>query len=218
MAQAVGENDEKMQSTLGLINVSTHQYAKPLKKIEDGEDVAFFIHSKAYNDIVSFILQLNKSVIPQKVGTETGDEMQSWVLGSKATLSSSSTITGLRAILQQLRDYMIEVLPDTGPRRFGNISFRKWFDIIRYKSLHLLEEYLPEICKCSAKTDGSITAADELASYFMGSFGSAERLDYGTGHELNFIAFLAGIWKLGGFRELSQGEAERAIVIGVFEP
>ena len=218
MAQSIGENNGIENSTLELIDTSTHQYTKPLKKIEDGEDVAFFIHSKAYNDIVSFIFRLNISLIPQKLKSEQGDEVQSWVLGSEAVYSSSSTVRGLRAILERLRDHMVEIVPDTGPRRFGNISFRKWFDVLRHESLQLLREYLPDICKCSTKTGDSNTAAEELVSYFMGSFGSAERLDYGTGHELNFIAFLAGVWKLGGFRKLPQGEAERAIVTGVFEP
>lgn len=218
MAQANSEKNEQTKSKLGLIDVSIHRFTKPIKKIEVGEDVTFFIHSKAYDDIVSFIFQLNISLFPQKVETEQGHKVQKWVLGSEALFSSFPTVIGLRAILQKLKDYMLEVLPDTGPRRFGNISFRKWFDISRHKSLQFLEEYLPNIFTSSVETDGSITAADELVSYFMGSFGSAERLDYGTGHELNFIAFLAGIWKLGGFRELPHGEAERAIVIGVFEP
>jgi serine/threonine-protein phosphatase 2A activator len=30
----------------------------------------------------------------------------------------------------------------------------------------------------------------EILPYFVGSFGSAQRLDYGTGHELSFAAFL----------------------------
>lgn len=36
--------------------------------------------------------------------------------------------------------------------------------------------------------------------YLLGSFGSPQRLDYGTGHELSFAAFLCGIWVLGGFQ------------------
>jgi serine/threonine-protein phosphatase 2A activator len=31
----------------------------------------------------------------------------------------------------------------------------------------------------------------------MESFGSNERLDYGTGHELNFVAFLFCLFKMG---------------------
>ncbi len=44
-------------------------------------------------------------------------------------------------------------------------------------------------------------ALQELKPYFIGSFGSPQRLDYGTGHELSFLAFLACLWKLGCFND-----------------
>ena len=66
------------------------------------------------------------------------------------------------------------------------------------------------------------SAEDELASYLLGGFGSSQRLDFGTGHELSFLAFLGCLWKLGGFTagdEISDdGRLERSIVLGVFEP
>ncbi|KAK3402204.1 Phosphotyrosyl phosphate activator protein-domain-containing protein [Sordaria brevicollis] len=62
---------------------------------------------------------------------------------------------------------------------------------------------------------------EELKAYFLGGFGSAQRLDYGTGHELSFMMFLGGLWKLGGFEgeeNDEDGEVERRIVLGVVEP
>lgn len=62
---------------------------------------------------------------------------------------------------------------------------------------------------------------EELKAYFLGGFGSAQRLDYGTGHELSFIMFLGGLWKLGGFEGEEKDEdreVERRIVLGVVEP
>lgn len=61
---------------------------------------------------------------------------------------------------------------------------------------------------------GNDTIIQELKSYLLGGFGSAQRLDYGTGHELSFLAFLASLWKLGAFVE---GE-ESMVVIGVIQP
>ena len=60
----------------------------------------------------------------------------------------------------------------------------------------------------------SVDFREEIKVYLLGSFGSAQRLDYGTGHELSFVAFLGCLWKVGAFED---GE-ERAIVVGVIQP
>lgn len=66
---------------------------------------------------------------------------------------------------------------------------------------------------------GDGKAKDEVSSYLLGGFGSVQRLDYGTGHELSFIAFLGCLWKLGYFKDGQQdGEIEREIVLKVIEP
>ena len=43
----------------------------------------------------------------------------------------------------------------------------------------------------------------DVSPYFVNAFGSYERLDYGTGHELNFIAFLLCLSKVGVLGRLS---------------
>jgi serine/threonine-protein phosphatase 2A activator len=43
---------------------------------------------------------------------------------------------------------------------------------------------------CGNPSDG-VDANAELKEYLLGSFGSPQRLDYGTGHELSFVAFIA---------------------------
>ena len=40
-------------------------------------------------------------------------------------------------------------------------------------------------------------AAVELASYFAESWGNATRIDYGTGHETTFVAWLACLEQIG---------------------
>lgn len=55
-------------------------------------------------------------------------------------------------------------------------------------------------------------AAPELASYWEAAFGHPGRLDYGTGHETTFVAFLYGLARLG---LVGDGERE-AFVTRVF--
>lgn len=55
-------------------------------------------------------------------------------------------------------------------------------------------------------------AIPELAVYLTGGFGNATRIDYGSGHELSFFAWLCGIALLGGFAE----EDYQAIVLRIF--
>lgn len=71
----------------------------------------------------------------------------------------------------------------------------------------------------AVKGSDGVTAKDEVGAYLMASFGSPQRLDYGTGHELSFVAFVGCLWKLGFFKDGQEGGAiEREIVLNVIEP
>src|SRR5579871_6555918 len=188
------------------------QFIPPSKQINDGVDMPFWLSSKAYTDIMKFLLQLNISMFPKKKGEDT---IESWPLGAQ-NVQYSPTVIDLRALIKNLEKILEDVPPDPGPRRFGNISFRRWYEIVENRVDDLLTEHLPKsILNFNHSTE--VTALDELRSYFLGSFGSPQRLDYGTGHELSFLAFIGCIWKLGGFQVNDPGVEERGIVLGVIE-
>jgi serine/threonine-protein phosphatase 2A activator len=197
-----------------------HKFILPVKKIHDGQDVSFFLTSLAYKDIVTFVMQLNHSMIPRLAENQTATKVQTWELDSDA-VTLSEPIQKLQQLIRRLDSFMDEVPPDTGPRRFGNISFRKWYNLVEENLPVLLREFLPPAIESfgdSPDDAAGATALDELQVYLMGSFGSPQRLDYGTGHELSFLAFLGALWKLGLFTGYEPGTAERGIVIGIFEP
>ncbi|KAL4810905.1 Phosphotyrosyl phosphate activator protein-domain-containing protein [Aspergillus unguis] len=192
-----------------------HTFTKPSKRINEGQDVNEFLSSKAYVDIMTFLLQLNRSVFPTKYAD---GRVQTWTSNCEA-VEYSAPVRQLQHLLSKLESILEEAPPDTGPRRFGNISFRRWYEIVESRAASLLEECLsPEILHTPSSDSGGPTAEVELLAYFLGSWGSPQRLDYGTGHELSFLAFLAGIWKLNGFPQSSPGVEERAIVLGVIQP
>ena len=83
--------------------------------------------------------------------------------------------TKLIAIFNQLKGYLDEIPPDPTPQRFGNRAYRTWLTKVWENRSTILAE---------------ITDNSEAQEYFCQSFGSWSRIDYGTGHEFNFIAFL----------------------------
>ncbi|KAL1964760.1 hypothetical protein VTN77DRAFT_6627 [Rasamsonia byssochlamydoides] len=193
-----------------------HAFTTPVKKIHEGQDVQAFLTSKAYSDIMTFLLQLNRAMFPRKVS----QKVQSWPLNSDA-VEFSEPVRRLQLLLSKLEAIIEEAPPDKGPRRFGNISFRKWYQIVESRVSELLDECLsPDVLGVTnaASEPDSPTAKTELTAYFLGSFGSAQRLDYGTGHELSFLAFLTCLWKLNGFPKADPGVEERGIVLGVVQP
>lgn len=192
-----------------------HTFVEPTKKIHESQDVSAFLTSKAYSDIMTFILQLNRAMFPTKLPDGT---IQTWPLGSE-DVQYSAPVRQLQGLLSKVEDIVQEVPPDTGPRRFGNISFRRWHEVLASRASDLLRECLPaELLDRPSPTSEGVTAEAELKAYFLGSWGSGQRLDYGTGHELSFLAFLGAIWKLNGFPQSEFGVEERALVLGVIEP
>ncbi|MCJ1444525.1 MAG: Serine/threonine-protein phosphatase 2A activator 1 [Stictis urceolatum] len=126
----------------------------------------------------------------------------------------SQTVVQLQELLSALDSINDEVELDTGPRRFGNVSFRKWCNLLEERSTDLLRKHLStDVAR--VKSDSAVGPSDELRAYLIGSFGSSQRLDYGTGHELSFLAFLGCLWKLGAFGSPPSENDMREIVIGV---
>lgn len=231
---------------------SPHKFKSPTKRIHDEQDVTHFLNSPAYGTIVRFLFQLNVAMFPQhRQGNSS--EIQKWETGSSpsssAQTSFSSPVQKLSGLITKLDEMIEEAPPDlVGPRRFGNVSFRKWYSIVEERLPDLLAQHLPDKILSlddnendNNNKDGKqlggeeggegegekdkkrrVRARDELSAYLIGSFGSGQRLDYGTGHELSFLAFLGGIWRLGGFETTSSskdaGVEERGIVLGIIEP
>ncbi|KAK0333629.1 Serine/threonine-protein phosphatase 2A activator 1 [Friedmanniomyces endolithicus] len=183
-----------------------HIFSTPSKRIHSGDDLSYFLSSTAYRD-----LTLNRSMFP----TKTSDgRLDTCSLTSPPTYSAN--IDNLRSMLGTLSALIEQAPPSTGPRRFGNVAFRDWHRLAESEADALIRKHLASSIQAFTGEDPSHSTAltDELKAYLMGSFGSAQRLDYGTGHELSFIAFLGCAWKLGAFVD---GE-ERSIVIGVVQP
>ncbi|KAI5244112.1 Phosphotyrosyl phosphatase activator [Aureobasidium subglaciale] len=214
-------DDLRNGSTIPLLHVtdlsSRLHFESPSKRINDGDDLSFFLRSSAYADIMTWILQLNRSMIPMK-RVDDPHTVDTWPLKSSA-IKSSPEVAKLGNLIRSLETLMDKAPPESGPRRFGNAAFRTWHRAVQEATPSLLRDALPEKLWGRAQGDAELNSlSNELSAYLLGSFGSPERLDYGTGHELSFLAFLACVWKLGGFAQAERGVEERGIVTAIIQP
>lgn len=222
--KASGPSSSSSFPQLEILDPSTpHSFATPSKCIEDGPDVARFLTSKAYRDIGIFVMQLNRALCPRKSPSGSGPSKTYPLVGGDRR--DPESVRKLQTLLERTNAIVDEAPPDPGPRRFGNVSFRKWYALLEERTEALLRDFLDEavisfpVAEAKDRDDMAMSPLDELKAYFLGGFGSAQRLDYGTGHELSFLAFMGCLWKLGGFKDGTEGgDIERSLVLGVFEP
>jgi serine/threonine-protein phosphatase 2A activator len=117
--------------------------------------------------------------------------------------SFSVRIQRLDTVLDEL-EVLLQLYPalDTGSR-FGNPAFRSLHKAV-VRDIEQLHKEKLEL------RNGS--AISEVSVYLINSFGSEERLDYGSGHELNFMMWLLCLYQLGEI----QREDFPAIVLHTF--
>ncbi|XP_027198309.1 serine/threonine-protein phosphatase 2A activator-like [Dermatophagoides pteronyssinus] len=152
-------------------NIETKCY----RRILNATDMEMWIHSEAYRDYLNFIKLLNefaKGVHNRKF--QSRDEVNDEYLCNVIRLLDN---------LGELCD-QIEPINDDKNQRFGNKAYRIWFD-------EMLSNIRNELVNIFGHEYGS-----ELSYYLADSFGNKVRIDYGTGHEMCFIIFLMGIYKL----------------------
>jgi len=186
---------------------------EPQKRINEGTDISFFLTTKAYVYLFTFLQQLNRAMFPVR---NRDGIVTAWPV-TTLDIIQSPQVTRIRVLLQTLGTMAKETTLDTGPRRFGNSAFRTFYQKLKDRTPELMLQAIPSNVWDHVREEDKDTLVKELGAYFLGSFGSPERLDYGTGHELSFLAFVAAIWKLNGFAPSNGGNEERGIVIGVID-
>ncbi|TQV93053.1 serine/threonine-protein phosphatase 2A activator 1 [Cordyceps javanica] len=205
-----------------LDRASLPEFTTPVKRIHESSDVPEFLTSLAYRDIGVFIMQLNHAVCPRR--RRDTPVPQTFVLPPSSSSSKQEQHSSISRPVSALQDLLADVErlierapPAPGPRRFGNLSFRTWHSLLGDEAEAMLTRGALGETMAAAAGDGGEAARREVASYLLGGFGSAQRLDYGTGHELSFVAFLGCLWKLGHFAtDKPEAEMEREILITTY--
>ncbi|XP_016052119.1 PREDICTED: serine/threonine-protein phosphatase 2A activator isoform X2 [Miniopterus natalensis] len=146
------------------------------------------LHCRAYADYIGFILTLNEGVKGKKLTFE---------------YRVSEAIEKLVALLNTLDRWIDETPPMDQPSRFGNKAYRTWYAKLDQEAENLVATVVPTHLAA---------AVPEVAVYLKESVGNSTRIDYGTGHEAAFAAFLCCLCKIGVLRV----DDQIAIVFKVF--
>ncbi|GEQ69740.1 hypothetical protein JCM33374_g3414 [Metschnikowia sp. JCM 33374] len=138
------------------------------KKIVSVGDLEKWVDSPSYTSLINFIAALQKSVLG---------------VTNDAQVPASDLIPKLLDILSKV-EHIIEAHPivkDVDISRFGKPEFRDFYDDLKSSSL----EWFVDLCPTEARQ-----YAPEIQEYFVEAWGNRTRIDYGSGHELNFMLFL----------------------------
>ncbi|TPP61529.1 Serine/threonine-protein phosphatase 2A activator, partial [Fasciola gigantica] len=155
------------------------------KRINSPQDVRAWTVSKAYHDIINLIQLVSKCIASRPI---------------KPDIPTSTAVSCICELLSHMNKKIDSFPCEEQPQRFGNKSYRLWFQWMSENAKELCRSMLFEKCGITTSVVEGVSfeeILEEVAGYFTESFGNSTRIDYGTGHELAFIAFLACLFKSG---------------------
>ncbi len=143
-------------------------FQDPGRRILTAKDLELFEHSSTHSLLLSFVFSLADSAADKKI--------------SSVPLDDASPIVGtILSILLSIEEIIVSCPPaDQGSSRFGNASFRLFLDALSSQNSSWHN---------SLGLAGSALVS-EVSTYLSMSFGNRARIDYGSGHELNFVTWL----------------------------
>lgn len=155
-------------------DVSSLAFQCPSRRILSTKDHELFLASPTYNLIVAFVFGLSDAVVGSPISAVQDQDL-------------SASLRSILAILDEAEALVRATPPDdSGGSRFGNKLFRTFLDRTQAASASWHQKL-------------GLTTADavaEIETYLLQSFGNRTRIDYGSGHELNFVMWLLCLYQL----------------------
>ncbi|CAL9734847.1 serine/threonine-protein phosphatase 2A activator 1 [Monosporozyma servazzii] len=157
----------------------TMQFQRPQKRIFDSQTTSYFQHSVAIHRI--------RHYLKRYIMCMTGIPIPA--TDYKPYYETSRRIV---ALIDNLFKLFQETPPLQGPRRYGNLADRTWHDK-KHDTIRGLIEKIVDGTNAQKYIEDQNGLLDELQYYIENAFGSKIRLDFGTGHELSFLAFISSL-------------------------
>ncbi|KAK5582506.1 hypothetical protein RB653_004091 [Dictyostelium firmibasis] len=151
------------------------------KRIISKRDLRSFHTTATYSELLNFIIQLSLDIQGKSL---------------KSNFTITNNINSILLLLNQLDQYITDIPPKPTRTRFGNESFVEWFNMVEKETPRLLYNLLNEKSLNTPITDEIPLIYNEISTYLQNSWGDKQRIDYGSGHELNFICFLLCLVKI----------------------
>ncbi|CAH7675367.1 hypothetical protein PPACK8108_LOCUS10361 [Phakopsora pachyrhizi] len=147
----------------------------PRQLVFEHHQLDLLFNSIGLNRLISVLLNLSRSV------ADFGllDDQSKF---DRLDRSTSKITKKIVKIFNELDRWIDEIPLDKDPQRFGNKSFRIWGNRLETEAERLHNDLIDSY---------HLVIQPELLFYFKNSFGSFSRLDYGTGHEVSFLAYLS---------------------------
>lgn len=158
------------------IDLKTWTFRTPTRRILSRADHEKFLASPTYTVVLSFVFTLADSV--RGVSISDVEAQQS---------SLPPIFVKILKILEEAEALVAAHPPlDTGSR-FGNPAFRDYIDAVD-QAIPQWHSHLLDL--------QPLDITNEIGVYLLHSLGSRSRIDYGSGHELNFILWLLCLYQL----------------------
>jgi serine/threonine-protein phosphatase 2A activator len=155
-------------------DLASLSFRRPTRRILSPRDHELFLSSPTYKLLLAFIFSLTDSVIDTPVSAVSASDL-------------SPAVTSILDILDKVEDVVKLSPPENqGDSRFGNKGFRDFLDLAA-------KEHMSWHKKLGVSSNEAIS---EISVYFLQSFGNRTRIDYGSGHELNFMIWLLCLYQL----------------------
>ncbi|KAL5405956.1 hypothetical protein PMIN03_008093 [Paraphaeosphaeria minitans] len=148
-------------------DLASHTYTPPSRRILSPADHALFLASPTCNLVTGFIFGVSDSVRDRPVS-------------SLSAADTSPVVDSIVHMFDSAEEILEKNPPEDTGSRFGNPVFRTFLDDV--------SAALPS-WHASLGLDDEAQVA-EISVYLHNAFGNKRRIDYGSGHELNFFLWL----------------------------